>query len=143
MWDGISLPVSVFYPVTKDPAEEFPIIICVHGWTLGKSIMEWAAEYYASRGYIGPAFTARVWFDAGGAVGCMGPVYEMKDVSHIITLLAQDERPGTGGRRGSGRGHDRGVHGRLFLLPHGLQGRRSRRSPLRAVVPMHGSFDLL
>ncbi len=147
MWDGITLPVSVFYPADPGPGEEFPAILVVHGWTMDKSMAEWAAEYYAARGYIGVAFTARGWFGAGGEVGCMDPEHEMKDVSYIIDLLARDERfPLLTDDEGPVVGITGASMGGCFSY---LMAPRKDPRPgdpgdarIRAVVPMHGSFDL-
>jgi len=148
MWDGITLPVSVYYPAEPGPEEVFPAIVLVHGWTLDKSMTEWAAEYYAARGYICVAFTARGWFGAGGEVGCMDPEHEMKDVSHIITLLAQDERfPLLTDDKGPVVGITGASMGGCFsyLMAPRLNPRPGDPGDqrIRAAVPMHGSFDLL
>jgi putative CocE/NonD family hydrolase len=148
MWDGITLPVSVYYPAAPGPGEVFPAILFVHGWTLDKSMTEWAAEYYAARGYVCVAFTARGWFGAGGEVGCMDPEYEMKDVSYIIDLLERDERfPLLADDRGPVVGITGASMGGCFSY---LKAPRKDPRPgdpgderIRAVVPMHGSFDLL
>jgi putative CocE/NonD family hydrolase len=147
MWDGITLPVAVYYPAEPAPGETFPAILIVHGWTMDKSMSEWAAEYYASRGYIALAFTARGWFGAGGEVGCMDPKHEMKDVSYIIDLLAQDERfPLLVDEKGPVLGITGASMGGCFSY---LMAPRKDPRPgdpgdarIRAVVPMHGSFDL-
>ena len=148
MWDGVRLPVSVFYPADAAPGETFPAILVVHGWSLDKSMCEWAADYYASRGYVTVAFTVRGWFGAGGEVGCMDPEYEMKDVSHIITLLAEDDRfPVLEDDKGPVVGITGSSQGGCFSFL-----KAPRRDPrpgdpgdprIRAVVPMHGSFDLI
>jgi len=147
MWDGITLPVAVYYPAEPAAGETFPAILVVHGWTMDKAMSEWAAEYYASRGYIALAFTARGWFGAGGEVGCMDPEYEMKDVSYIIDLLAQDERfPLLADEKGPVVGITGASMGGCFSY---LMAPRKDPRPgdpgderIRAVVPMHGSFDL-
>jgi len=147
MWDGITLPVAVYYPAESAPGETFPAILVVHGWTMDKSMSEWAAEYYASRGYIAVAFTARGWFGAGGEVGCMDPEHEMKDVSCIIDLLAQDGRfPLLSDEKGPVVGITGASMGGCFSY---LMAPRKDPRPgdpgderIRAVVPMHGSFDL-
>ncbi|MEW6553989.1 MAG: CocE/NonD family hydrolase [Actinomycetota bacterium] len=147
MWDGITLPVSVYYPEDADPGEVFPAILVVHGWTMDKSMAEWAAEYYAAKGYVGVAFTARGWFGAGGEVGCMDPEHEMKDVSHIISLLEGDGRfPLLTDDKGAVAGITGASMGGCFSY---LMAPRKDPRPgdpgderIRAVVPMHGSFDL-
>ena len=147
MWDGITLPVAVYYPADPAPGETFPAILVVHGWTMDKAMSEWAAEYYASRGYIALAFTARGWFGAGGEVGCMDPEHEMKDVSFIIDLLGQDERfPLLSDDKGPVVGITGASMGGCFSY---LMAPRKDPRPgdpgderIRAVVPMHGSFDL-
>ncbi len=147
MWDGVTIPVSVFYPEDAPEGERFPAIIFVHGWTLDKSMGEWAAEYYASRGYVGVAITARGWFGAGGDVGCMDPEHEMKDVSHIITLLGEDPRfPVLKDEKGPVVGITGASMGGCFSY---LMSERKDPRPgdpgdprIRAAVPMHGSFDL-
>ena len=147
MWDGITLPVAVYYPAESATGETFPAIIVVHGWTMDKAMSEWAAEYYASRGYIALAFTARGWFGAGGEVGCMDPEHEMKDVSHIIDLLAQDGRfPLLCDEKGLVVGITGASMGGCFSY---LMAPRKNPRPgdpgderIRAVIPMHGSFDL-
>ncbi len=148
MWDGIRLPVSVFYPANAAPGETFPAILVVHGWSLDRSMCEWAADYYASRGYVTLAFTVRGWYGAGGEVGCMDPEHEMKDVSHIITLLAEDDRfPVLEDDKGPVVGITGSSQGGCFSFL-----KAPRRDPrpgdpgdprIRAVVPMHGSFDLI
>ncbi len=147
MWDGVNIPVSVFYPQDAPAGELFPAIIFVHGWTLDKSMGEWAAEYYASRGYVGVAITARGWFGAGGEVGCMDPEHEMRDVSHIITLLGEDARfPVMEDEKGPVVGITGASMGGCFSY---LKSERKDPRPgdpgdprIRAAVPMHGSFDL-
>jgi len=147
MWDGITLPVAVYYPAEPAAGETFPAILVVHGWTMDKAMSEWAAEYYASRGYIALAFTARGWFGAGGEVGCMDPEHEMKDVSHIIDLLAQDERfPLLLDEKGPVVGITGASMGGCFSY---LMASRKDPRPgdpgderIQAVIPMHGSFDL-
>jgi putative CocE/NonD family hydrolase len=109
---------------------------------------EWAAEYYARKGYVCVAFTARGWFGAGGEVGCMDPEHEMKDVSHIITLLEEDARfPLLVDDKGAVVGITGASMGGCFSY---LMAPRKNPRPgdpgdarIRAVVPMHGSFDLL
>ena len=148
MWDGITLPVSVYYPDGADPAEAFPAIVLVHGWVMDKAMTEWAAEYHAARGYVCVAFTARGWFGAGGEVGCMDPENDMRDVSHIITLLSRDERfPLLQDDRGPVVGITGASMGGCFSY---LAAPRKDPRPgdpgdsrIRAVVPMHGSFDML
>ncbi|MDI7253449.1 MAG: CocE/NonD family hydrolase, partial [Actinomycetota bacterium] len=147
MWDGITIPVSVYYPADASAGERFPAIIFVHGWTLDKSMGEWGAEYFASRGYVGVAITARGWFGAGGDVGCMDPEHEMKDVSHIITLLGEDPRfPVLEDEKGPVVGITGASMGGCFSY---LKSERKDPRPgdpgdprIRAAVPMHGSFDL-
>ncbi len=147
MWDGITLPVAVYYPAEPASGETFPAILVVHGWAMDKAMSEWAAEYYASRGYIALAFTARGWFGAGGEVGCMDPEHEMKDVSWIIDLLGQDERfPLLCDDKGPVVGITGASMGGCFSY---LMAPRKDPRPgdpgderIRAVVPMHGSFDL-
>ncbi|MGQ9758651.1 MAG: CocE/NonD family hydrolase [Actinomycetota bacterium] len=147
MWDGINLPVSVFYPEDAPPGKLFPAIIFVHGWALDKSMGEWAADYYASRGYVGVAITARGWYGAGGDVGCMDPEHEMKDVSHIITILGEDPRfPVLKDEKDPIVGITGASMGGCFSY---LKSERRDPRPgdpgdprIRAAVPMHGSFDL-
>ncbi len=147
MWDGITLPVAVYYPAEPAPGETFPAILVVHGWTMDKAMAEWAAEYYASRGYVALAFTARGWFGAGGEVGCMDPEHEMRDVSCIIDLLARDERfPLLSDDKGPVVGITGASMGGCFSY---LMAPRKDPRPgdpgderIRAVIPMHGSFDL-
>ncbi|MBC7253115.1 MAG: CocE/NonD family hydrolase [Actinobacteria bacterium] len=147
MWDGITIPVSVYYPEDAPAGERFPAIIFVHGWTLDKSMGEWGAEYFASRGYVGVAITARGWFGAGGDVGCMDPEHEMKDVSHVITLLGEDPRfPVLEDEKGPVVGITGASMGGCFSY---LKSERKDPRPgdpgdprIRAAVPMHGSFDL-
>lgn len=148
MWDGVKIPVSVYYPADAPEGENFPAILVVHGWTMDKSMGEWAAEYYASRGYVGVAFTVRGWFGAGGEVGCMDPEHEMKDVSHIITLLGEDPRfPVLKDEKGPVVGITGVSMGGCFSYL--MSARRNPRPGdpgdprIRAAVPMHGSFDLL
>jgi putative CocE/NonD family hydrolase len=148
MWDGITLPVSVYYPADPAAGEVFPAIVFVHGWTLDKSMTEWASEYYAEKGYVCVAFTARGWFGAGGEVGCMDPEHDMKDVSHIITLLEGDARfPLLTDDKGAVVGITGASMGGCFSYL--MAPRKDPRAGdpgdarIRAVVPMHGSFDLL
>ena len=148
MWDGITLPVSVYYPVTENPNETFPVIIFIHGWGLEKSMSEWAVEYYASRGYIGIAVTTRGWFGAGGQVGCMHPDYDIKDMSHIISLIEEDQRfPVMEDELGAVVGVTGASMGGCFsymLAPRKNPRPGDPGDPrVRAVIPMHGSFDLL
>lgn len=148
MWDGARLPVSVFYPANAAPGETFPAILVVHGWMLDKSMGEWAAEYYASRGYVALAFTVRGWFGAGGEVGCMDPEREMRDVRCIIDRLALDERfPLLEDEKGPVVGITGASMGGCFSY---LMSERRDPRPgdpcdprIRAAVPMHGSFDLI
>ncbi len=148
MWDGITLPVSVFYPSNAAPDEKFPAILVIHGWTLDKTMSEWAAKYYASRGYISVAFTARGWFGAGGEVGCMDPEKDMRDVSCLIDLLEADIRfPLLTDGKGAVAGITGASMGGCFSY---MKAPRKDPRPgdpgderLRAVIPMHGSFDLL
>lgn len=148
MWDGITLPVSIYYPVTGDPDQTFPVIIFIHGWGMDKSMSEWAVEYYASRGYIGIAVTTRGWFGAGGQVGCMQPDYDIKDISHIITLVEEDGRfPVMKDELGAVVGVTGASMGGCFsymIAPRKDPRPGDPGDPrVRAVVPMHGSFDLL
>jgi putative CocE/NonD family hydrolase len=148
MWDQITLPVSVYYPVTENPSETFPVIIFIHGWGLNKSMSEWAVEYYASRGYIGIAVTTRGWFGAGGQVGCMHPDYDIKDISHIISLVEKDGRfPVMKDDLGAVVGVTGASMGGCFsymIAPRKDPRPGDPGDPrVRAVVPMHGSFDLL
>lgn len=148
MWDGITLPVTVYYPASADPGEVFPVIVLVHGWVMDKTMTGWAAEYYAARGYVCVAFTARGWFGAGGEVGCMDPEHEMKDVSQIITLVSRDQRfPVLEDEKGPVVGITGASMGGCFSY---LMAPRKNPRPgdpgdprIRAVVPMHGSFDML
>jgi ABC-2 type transport system ATP-binding protein len=109
---------------------------------------EWAAEYYASRGYVALAFTVRGWFGAGGEIGCMDPEREMRDVSCIIDLLARDDRLPL---REDGKGPVVGITGASMggCFSYLMSERRDPRPGdpcdprIRAAVPMHGSFDLI
>jgi putative CocE/NonD family hydrolase len=147
MWDGITLPVSVYYPVIESPNQTFPVIIFIHGWGLDKSMSEWAVEYYASRGYIGIAVTTRGWFGAGGQVGCMHPDHDIKDISHIITLVEEDDRfPVMEDDLGAVVGITGASMGGCFSYMIAPRKNPREGDPcdprVRAVVPMHGSFDL-
>ena len=148
MRDGITLPVSIYYPASARSTEAFPAIILVHGWTTDRSMMEWAAEYHAARGYICVAFTARGWFGAGGDVGCMDPDLDIQDVSNIIDILCEDGRfPLLRDDKGPVVGITGASMGGCFSY---LAAPREDPRPgdpgdprIRAVVPMHGSFDML
>jgi len=148
MSDGITLPVSVFNPVPKSADEKLPVIIAVHGWAGDKSMSGWTAEYYAKKGYIGVAMTCRGWFGAGGEIGCMDPEHDMKDVSDIITLVAQDKRfPVLKDDKGpivGITGYSMGGCYSYMMAPRKNPRPGDPCDPrIRAVVPMHGSFDLL
>jgi putative CocE/NonD family hydrolase len=148
MPDGVDLPVSIYYPAGVRADEEFPLIVVVHGWTLDRTMTEWAAEYYASRGYVCVAFTARGWFGAGGQVGCMDPENDIKDLSEIITLASRDERlPVLEDEKGPVVGVTGASMGGCFsylIAPREDPRPGDPGDPrVRTVVPMHGSFDLL
>lgn len=148
MRDGITLPVSVFTPVTKTPGETFPAIIVINGWLLDKTYPCWMAEHYAKRGYIGVAVAARGWFGAGGRIGCMDPELDIRDVSDVITLLAQDERfPVLEDDRGpvvGVTGYSMGGCFSFMIAPRKNPRAGDPGDPrVRAIVPMHGSFDLI
>lgn len=148
MPDGANLPVSVFYPVTEEEDEGFPAIIFVHPWVCDKLLFEELAKDYASRGYVGVSYTVRGWYDAEGQINCMDPELELRDLSHIITLVSQDERfPVLWDDKGpvvGVTGYSMGGCHTFLIAP--------RKNPrpgdpgdqrVRAVVPMHGGADLL
>jgi putative CocE/NonD family hydrolase len=147
MRDGVTLPVSVYYPVTSNPDEVFPVIIYVHGWLCDKSMGEWSASDFAARGYVSVAPTMRGWFGAGGEVGCMDPDRDIVDLSDIITLVSEDERfpvleddlgPVVGIT-----GYSMGGCFSYLIAPRKNPRPGDPGDPrVRAVVPMHGSFDL-
>ncbi len=148
MRDGVKLPVDVYNPVPKSANETFPVIICMHGWDGDKTMPGWTAEYYAKKGYIGVAFTCRGWFGAGGEIGCMDPEHDIKDVSDIITLVDQDKRfPVLRDDKGpvvGVTGYSGGAAYSYMIAPRKDPRPGDPGDPrIRAVVPMHGPFDLL
>jgi putative CocE/NonD family hydrolase len=135
MWDGMKLPVSVFYPQTVKQGESFPLIVFVHPWAMNKTLYDVAAKGYAARGYVCATYTVRGWFGAEGSISCIDPQYEMEDFP-----VLRDAKGPVVGVTGYSMG---GVHS--FLIA-------PRKNPLpgdpgdprvRAVVPMHGGADLL
>jgi len=148
MRDGVSLPVSIYYPVPKRPGESFPVVIFVHPWDMDRSTFRDQAASYASRGYIGVTFTVRGWFGAGGQIGCFDPDKEMKDLSAIITRVAGDRRlrvlKDSKGPVVGVTGYSMGACMTWLIAP-----RKNPRSGdpgdprVRAVAPQHGGFDLL
>jgi putative CocE/NonD family hydrolase len=148
MPDGTVLPVSVYWPAATSSGEAFPLIIYVHGWCCDRSMCDRAAEDCAARGYVAIAVTTRGWFGAGGEVGMMNPQTDIKDISDVITMASQDERfPVLEDALGpvvGVTGYSMGGCYSYLIAP--------RENPLpgdpgdprvRAVVPMHGSFDLV
>ncbi len=147
MRDGTTLPVSVFAPVPRTPGETFPAIIVIHGWLMEKSVPCWAAEYYAGRGYVGVAMTMRGWFGADGQIGCMDPELDVRDISDVITLLGQDARfPVLEDEKGpvvGVTGYSMGGCFSYLIAPREDPRPGDPGDPrVRAIVPMHGSFDL-
>jgi len=148
MSDGVKLPVDVYNPVPKSANETYPVIICIQGWDGDKTMPGWTAEYYAKRGYIGVAFTCRGWFGAEGQIGCMDPEHDIKDVSDIITLVDQDKRfPVLRDDKGpvvGVTGYSGGAAFSYMIAPRKDPRPGDPCDPrIRAVVPMHGPFDLL
>ena len=148
MRDGVTLPVSVHYPVPKQEGETFPAIIYVHAWDMDKSMGEWFAKDYAPKGYICVSPTMRGWFGAGGEVGCMDPDKDVRDLSDIITLLSEDKRfPLLKDAKGpvvGVTGYSMGGCFSYLIAPRENPRPGDPGDPrVRAVVPMHGYFDLL
>ena len=148
MSDGTTLPVSVFNPVPKNAGETFPVIVCIHGWGGDKTMSSWTAEYYARKGYIGVAMTCRGWLGAGGEIGIMDPEHDVKDISDIITLVDGDTRLSVlrdeKGPMVGVTGYSMGGCFSYLLAPRQDPRPGDPCDPrVRAVVPMHGSFDLI
>ena len=152
MWDGIRLPVSIFYPVSGDGAENqpetYPAIVFVHPWDCDKLVFDRMAEDYAKTGYVCVTYTVRGWYGAEGQIGCMDPAYEMRDLSHIITLVSEDRRfPVLWDARGpvvGVTGYSMGGCHAFLIAPRKDPRPGDPGDPrVRAVVPMHGGADLL
>ncbi len=147
-WDGMKLPMTVFYPQTVKQGEGFPLIVFVHPWAMNKTLYDVTARDYAARGYVCATYTVRGWFGAEGSISCIDPQYEMKDLSSIITAVSDDKRfPVMRDAQGpvvGVTGYSMGGVHSFLIAP--------RKNPLpgdpgdprvRAVVPMHGGADLL
>ena len=148
MRDGTNIPVSIFNPIPKSTPESFPVIIMVNGWGVDKSMCWLAGQHYARRGYITIAMTARGWFRAGAEIGCMNPDLEIKDLSDVITKVSEDKRfPVLTDEKGpvvGVTGYSMGGCFTYLIAPRENPRPGDPCDPrVRAVVPMHGSFDLL
>ncbi len=148
MRDGTNIPLYIFSPIQKTEGETFPVVIMVNGWGVDKSMCLWDGQRFAKRGYITIAMTARGWFRAGGEIGCMNPDLEIKDISDVITLVSQDQRfPVLKDEKGpvvGVTGYSMGGCFTYLIAPRQDPRAGDPCDPrIRAVVPMHGSFDLL
>ncbi len=148
MRDGTSIPLYIFSPIQKTEGETFPVVIMVNGWGVDKSMCLWDGQRFAKRGYITIAMTARGWFRAGGEIGCMNPDLEIKDISDVITLVSQDKRfavlKDEKGPVVGVTGYSMGGCFTYLIAPRQDPRAGDPCDPrIRAVVPMHGSFDLL
>jgi putative CocE/NonD family hydrolase len=148
MRDGTNIPLYIFNPIPKTNGENFPVVIMVNGWATDKSMCLWDGQRFARRGYITIAMTARGWFRAGGEIGCMNPDLEIKDLSDVITLVSEDARfPVLKDEKGpvvGVTGYSMGGCFSYLIAPRQDPRAGDPCDPrVRAVVPMHGSFDLL
>jgi len=148
MWDGINLPVSVFFPTGMEDNASFPLIVFIHPWDTEKLIFERQAQKYASRGYVTLTFTVRGWFGTEGQIRCMDPEYEVRDIRHIITMASEDERfPVLWDDKGpvvGVTGYSMGGCLSFLVAPREDPRPGDPGDPrIRAVVPMHGGADLV
>jgi putative CocE/NonD family hydrolase len=148
MRDGVTLPVSVFYPIPRVAGELFPVVVFVHPWDMDRSLYKDTARDYASSGYVGVCYTVRGWFGAEGDIGCIDPEHEMKDLSAIITRVSGDRRWRV---RTDAKGPIVGVTGysmggvhTYLIAPRQNPRKGDPGDPrVRAVVPQHGGCDLV
>jgi len=148
MWDGSELPVSVFYPADGAADASYPLIVFIHPWDTEKLVFERQALEYASKGYVTLTFTVRGWFGTEGRIDCMNPEYEVRDISHIITLASEDERfPVMWDDKGpvvGVTGYSMGGCLSFLIAPRKDPRPGDPGDPrIRAVVPMHGGADLV
>src|SRR5262249_55071487 len=69
-FDGVPLDVSLTLP-PADAAAPFPLVVQLHGWSLGKSTTPFVAD--AQNGYAVLSYTARGFYDSCGSAASRAP----------------------------------------------------------------------